>query len=100
MKVAVRLIIVAYAVAATFWFFALTGLAFRWGDFGTGMIVVMAFGYGHILIAALLLVGAIVAGFELLRNSTARIAKNFCIFGLGLASLIVASWYSYFYFHE
>ncbi len=100
MRIAIRTLIVACTVAAILWTLAFfPGLILRSGDLGTGVIFVMAFGYGHILLAALFLISVVVTTFALFRAPAARSAKSYFVFSFSLVSFVVSSWFCYFFFY-
>jgi len=95
-RIAQRILIVAYAIAAIVWAIALFRPQIVWGDLGTAMIDVTAFGCTHGILALLFLSSAIMAAVTLVGELTLRRLVIFC---LALTSFAAASCYCYLCFY-
>ena len=96
MRIAVRLLIVAYILAAIAWAVALTPPRLFPED--SGWLIVIGFGYSQVLLALLFLISATVSAVVLVRGSVARSIRSFLILGLAFVSFVATSLYSWFYF--
>jgi hypothetical protein len=96
MRIAVRLLIVAYIVALVVWGVALTPPRLFPED--AGWQIVIGFGYTQIVLALLFFISAIASAVVLFRGSAARSLRSFLIFGLAFVSFVATSLYSWFYF--
>jgi len=94
-KLATRLLIAAYLIAAVLWFISYTGFPIRSGGWDAAFVFAMVFSFGHVLITALLLLGTFAIGWQLFRIATARAGKNYFLFAFSAVSLMVASYYTY-----
>jgi hypothetical protein len=82
MRIALRLLIVAYVVAAIAWGIALTPPRLFPED--AGWLIVIGFGYSQVLLALLFLISAVASAVVLIRASAARSLRSFVVFGLAL----------------
>ena len=99
-RIAFRILILAYVFAAIAWVIALfPRLVVHGGDLGTAMIFVTTFGCSQIVLALLFFVSAVVAAVSLFRTSGARTLRSFLILGLAMISFLVTCWYCYFFFY-
>ena len=100
MKVAIRLLITAFAIAAILWLLIITGLVARIGGFDAMMIFVRVIGYGHVVITTLLLISLTIAAAYLFRNSTARTGGNYFVVVISVISFVLADCYTYAFFYR
>ena len=96
MRIAFRLLIVAYVAAAIAWGVALTPP--RLFPDEAGWLIVIGFGYSQVFLSLLFLISAVVSAIVLIRISPARSIGNFLVFGLAFISFVATSLYSWFYF--
>jgi|SRR6266446_3617980 len=97
MRIAFRLLIVAYVVAAIAWGIALIPPRVFAEDSDAGWLIVIGFGCSQVLLALLFLISATVSAVVLVRGSAARSIRSFFILGLAFASFVATSLYSWFY---
>ncbi|PYL56367.1 MAG: hypothetical protein DMF31_12720, partial [Verrucomicrobia bacterium] len=96
MRFALRLLIVAYALAAIAWGIALTPPRLLPDE--AGWLIVIGFGYSQVFLALLFFISAIASAVVLFRGSAARSLRGFLILGLAFVSFVATCFYSWFYF--
>ena len=98
MRIAFRLLIAGFIIAAIAWGSALL-VPPRMLPEDVGWIVVLGFGCAHVLLALLFLGSAAAAAFTLVRGSATRSTTSFLILSFALVLFAATSWYSWVYFY-